>query len=229
MFGQWIGGHGSIVPRRPGRRAASGMVRVAVEWEQGPDHQRMSMAVSRARKSPSRSPLKVVAPTKRLFTVHEYHKMGEAGILTADDRVELIDGEIVVMPPIGEGHFGHVNRFTDAFYAFRGRAVIHIQNPVRLGLKSEPEPDVVLLRFREDFYAGKFPEPEDVLLLVEVADSSLTYDHQTKVPLYAKAGIQEYWIVDLGHGEIVVHRDPSRGRYRSVQQLKQGNSIAPLA
>jgi Uma2 family endonuclease len=187
----------------------------------------MRMAVQRARKKTP--PLEVVPPTKRLFTVHEYHKMGEAGILTEDDRVELIEGEIVVMPPIGEGHFGNVNRFTDKFYVFRGRAVIHIQNPVRLGLKNEPEPDIVLLRFREDFYAGKFPEPDDVLLLVEIADSSLAYDRNTKVPLYAKAGIQEYWIVDLIHREIVVHRDPSRARYRSIQQVKPGDTIAPMA
>src|SRR3954453_15522522 len=85
-------------------------------------------------------PVNDVMPTKRLFTVHEYHKMGEAGILTEDDRVELIEGEILVMPPIGEGHFGHVNRFTEVFVvAFRGRAIIHVQNPVRLGLKNEPE------------------------------------------------------------------------------------------
>lgn len=185
------------------------------------------MALPRARKAPPS--LEPVPPLKRLFTVHEYHKMGEAGILTEDDRVELIEGEIVVMPPIGEGHFGKVNRFTDSFYAFRGRAVIHVQNPVRLGLKSEPEPDVVLLKYRDDFYEGKFPEPDDVLLLVEVADSSLTFDRKTKARLYAKAGIQEYWIVDLIHGEIIVHRDPSRSRYRRVQQLKTGDSIAPLA
>jgi Uma2 family endonuclease len=188
----------------------------------------MSMAVSRQRKKSP--PLEVVPPTKRLFTVHEYHKMGEAGILTEDDRVELIEGEIVVMPPIGEGHFGNVNRFTHLFVRnFSGQAVVHIQNPVRLGLKSEPEPDVVLLRFREDFYSGKFPEPDDVLLLVEVAESSLGYDRNTKVPLYAKAGIQECWIVDLIHRVIVVHRDPSRSRYRTVQQVKPGDSIAPLA
>jgi Uma2 family endonuclease len=188
----------------------------------------MGMAVSRQRKKSP--PLEVVPPTKRLFTVHEYHKMGEAGILTEDDRVELIEGEIVVMPPIGEGHFGNVNRFTSLFVRkFSDQAVVHIQNPVRLGLRNEPEPDVVLLRFREDFYAGKFPEPEDVLLLVEVADSSLAYDRKTKVPLYARAGIQEYWIVDLIHREIVVHRDPSRSRYRSVQQIKPGDTIAPVA
>jgi len=184
------------------------------------------MAVSRARKSP---PLEAVPPLKRLFTVHEYHKMGEVGILTEDDRVELIEGEIVVMPPIGEGHFGRVNRFNDVFFAFRGRAVIHVQNPVRLGLKNAPEPDIVLLKYREDFYSGKFPEPDDVLLLVEVADSSLGYDRNTKVPLYAKAGIQEYWIVDLIHGEILVHREPSKTRYRGIQNLKPGDTIAPLA
>jgi len=95
--------------------------------------------------------------------------MGEIGLLTEDDRVELIEGEILVMPPIGEGHFGHVNRsnrvFTDAFHS---RAV-SIQNPVRLGLRTEPEPDVMLLRFRDDDYMGKFPDPADVLLLIEVA------------------------------------------------------------
>jgi Uma2 family endonuclease len=156
--------------------------------------------------------------------------MGEAGILTEDDRVELIEGEILVMPPIGEGHFGEVNRFTHLFVQlFGGQAVVHIQNPVRLGLRSEPEPDVVLLRFRDDFYSGKFPEPDDVLLLVEVADSSLTYDRKTKARLYAKAGIQEYWIVDLIHGEIVVHHDPSRTRYREVRSVTSGDSIAPLA
>lgn len=184
------------------------------------------MAAARA---PRNAPLEDTPPTKRLFTVHEYHKMGEAGILTEDDRVELIEGEIVVMPPIGEGHFGNVNRFNDAFYVFRGRAVIHIQNPVRLGLKSEPEPDVVLLKYRDDFYSGKFPEPEDVLLLVEIADSSLGYDRRTKEPLYAKAGIQEYWIVDLIHGELIVHREPSKSRYSSIQSFKPGDTIAPLA
>ena len=171
-----------------------------------------------------------VMPTKRLFTVHEYHKMGEAGILTEDDRVELIEGEILVMPPIGEGHFGHVNRFNRVFQSrFAGRAVVHSQNPVRLGLKNEPEPDVTLLRYREDDYLGKFPEPEDVLLMVEVAESSLGYDRRTKEPLYARAGVPEYWIVNLIHREIIVHRDPNDARYRSIQTLKAGDAIAPLA
>ena len=170
-----------------------------------------------------------VAPTRRLFTVHEYHKMGEMGLLTQDERIELIEGEILVMPPIGEGHFGNVNRFTDQFYVFRGRAVIHVQNPVRLGLRNEPEPDVTLLRYREDFYSGKFPEPEDVLLLVEVADSSLGYDRNTKLRLYAEAGIVEYWIVDLVHSELIVYRDPSDGEYRSMQRLSRDQTVAPVA
>jgi len=156
--------------------------------------------------------------------------MAEMGILTEDDRVELIEGEILVMPPIGEGHFGHVNRFNRVFVlAFSDQAVVHIQNPVRLALRTEPEPDVVLLRYREDDYQGKFPTPDDVLLLVEIADHSLAYDQGTKRTLYARAGIQEYWIVDLVHAELFVHRDPSRARYRSVQCFKHGDTIEPLA
>lgn len=185
------------------------------------------MAVVRTRTA---QPAGELPPSPRLFTVNEYHKMGEIGLLTEDDRVELIEGAILVMPPIGEGHFGQVNRFTRVFTGtFRSGAVVSIQNPVRLGLRTEPEPDVVVLRFRDDDYSGKFPEPADVLLLVEVAESSLAYDRDTKGPLYAKARIQEYWIVDLVHGEIIVHRDPGRGRYRSVQVLRHGDVITPLA
>ena len=185
------------------------------------------MAIARARKGPS---VADASPAPRLFTVHEYHKMAEIGILTEDDRVELIEGEILVMPPIGEDHFGHVNLLTRVFVlAFSNEAVVHIQNPVRLAPRTEPEPDVVLLRYREDDYRGKFPVPDDVLLLVEVADHSLGYDQSTKRMLYARAGIQEYWIVDLVHAELVVHRDPSRAKYRSVQRFKHGDTIAPLA
>src|SRR5688572_29203895 len=118
------------------------------------------------------------------FTVDEYHKMAEVGLLTEDDRVELIDGEIIEMPPIGELHFGHVNRFNRVFSrAFADRAVVHVRNPVRLGLHREPQPDIVLLRLRDDDYDSRVPTPADVLLLVEVADSSLDYDRNTKVPL----------------------------------------------
>jgi Uma2 family endonuclease len=169
-------------------------------------------------------------PAPHLFTVHDYHKMAEIGVLTEDSRVELIEGEILDMAPIGEGHFGHVNRFNRVFSrAFSDRSVVSIQNPVRLGLRSEPQPDVVLLRPRSDDYMTKFPLPEDVLLLVEVAESPLSYDRETKARLYARAGIQEYWIVNLIDSEIIVLRDPARARYRSIQVYRRGDAVSPLA
>jgi Uma2 family endonuclease len=167
---------------------------------------------------------------RHLFTVDEYHKMAEVGLLTEDDRVELIDGEIIEMAPIGELHFGHVNRFTHVFNrAFRDRAVLHIQNPVRLGLRREPQPDVTLLRLRDDFYAARMPTPEDVLLLVEIADSSLDYDRNTKVPLYAEAGILEYWLVNLIDDQIIVYRDPGPSGYGVVEVFRRDDAIRPLA
>jgi len=186
------------------------------------------MAIARSRKAPP--PLEPVSPSKRLFTVHEYHKMGEAGILTEDDRVELIEGELIVMPPIGPEHAGSVDRLGDLLRALLGPTVIvRGQNPLRLGLRSEPEPDLAVVPHRADYYRSAHPEPSDTLLVIEIAESSLTYDRKTKARLYAKAAIQEYWIVDLIHGEIVVHRDPSRTRYRDVRSVISGDNIAPLA
>ena len=164
------------------------------------------------------------------FTVDEYHKMAENGVLTEDDRVELIDGEIIDMPPIGELHFGHVNRFNRVFsQEFVGRAVVHVQNPVRLGRHREPQPDVVLLKLRDDDYDARMPTPEDVLLLVEVADSSLDYDRNTKIPLYSEAGILEYWIVNLVDEHILVYRDPGPTGYGVVQVLRRGDTIRPVS
>lgn len=168
--------------------------------------------------------------SRHRFTVDEYHKMAENGVLTEDDRVELIDGEIIDMAPIGELHFGHVNRFTHVFVqAFGGRAVLHIQNPVRLGPRREPQPDVTLLKPRDDYYAARMPTPDDVLLLVEIADSSLDYDRNTKVPLYAEAGIVEYWLVNLVDDVILVYRDPSPTGYGVVQVLRRGDTIRPVS
>jgi Uma2 family endonuclease len=120
------------------------------------------------------------------FTVDDYYKMVDNGVLTEDSRVELIDGEIVDMPPIGNEHAGNVNRFNDLFtQLFRGVATVTIQNPVRLGPRSEPQPDLAVVRRRDDYYASAHPTPADVLLLVEVAESSLAYDRETKGPLLA--------------------------------------------
>ncbi|MBI2203048.1 MAG: Uma2 family endonuclease [Candidatus Rokubacteria bacterium] len=168
---------------------------------------------------------------RRRFTLDEYHRMGEAGILHEDDRVELIEGEIVEMAPIGSRHAATVARVT-AFFTRRlgDRATIWSQNPVVLPAQvSEPQPDIMLLAPRADFYASALPEPHDVLLLIEVADSSLTYDRRTKLPLYARAGVSEAWLIDVDAGRVEIHRSPSGGRYRDVRSPARDESFAPLA
>jgi Uma2 family endonuclease len=167
--------------------------------------------------------------SRHRFTVDEYHRMAENGVLTEDDRVELIDGEIIDMAPIGIGHIGHVNRFARVFGRLLGDlATVSPQNPVRLGPRLEPQPDVAVLRFRSDDYAGLMPTPEDVLLLVEVAESSLAYDRDVKGPMYARAGIPELWIVNLIGHEILVYRDPSPEGYRTLQAARPGDILRPL-
>lgn len=170
-------------------------------------------------------------PLRRLFTRDEYYAMAEAGILKPEDRVELIEGEIYRMSAIGNPHAGCVNRLVRRFSALTtaDRAVLSPQNPVNLTDISEPQPDVTLLRFREDFYGDGHPTPEDVLLLVEVADSSIGFDRHTKIPLYARCGIAETWLVDLVKKILEVHRDPAPTGYRKVQRLRRGDRIAPLA
>jgi Uma2 family endonuclease len=126
---------------------------------------------------------------RRLFTVEEYHRMAEAGILSEDDRVELIEGELVTMSPIGSRHAACVARLTALLFPVGGRGILWVQNPIRLGARSEPQPDVALLRYRPDFYASAHPGPEDVLLVVEVAETSADADRSLKIPLYARYGI----------------------------------------
>ncbi len=167
---------------------------------------------------------------RKRFTIEDYHRMGQAGILSEDDRVELIDGEIVVMTPIGSPHAGKVNRLNRIFGARLGdRAVVTVQNPVVLPPDSEPQPDLVILRPREDFYERSHPRPEDVLLLIEVSDTSLEYDRTVKLPLYARAGIPEVWIVDLSGACVEMYRDPGAESYRRVQRFTRGQSLAPRA
>ena len=156
--------------------------------------------------------------TRHRLNVDDYHRMAEAGILGEDDRVELIGGELIDMAPIGQGHAGIVNALNHAlFMAFGGRAIVSVQNPLRLDPLNEPQPDVVILRPREDFYQrGPLPGPADVLLVVEVADSSLRYDRAVKLPLYARAGIGEVWIVDLHRLVVDVHREPGPDGYAAM-------------
>jgi len=168
--------------------------------------------------------------TKKLFTVDEYHRMAEAGILAEHDRVELIDGEIIQMSPIGHRHMVCVNRATTLFIeAFGRKAVVSPQNPVQLSDWTEPQPDLVVFKPRSDFYAARKPTPEDVLFTVEVADTSLRYDRNVKLPRFAVAGIPEVWIEDLKNDCLLVYRDPQRNNYKTSFTLQRGDAVSPIA
>jgi Uma2 family endonuclease len=161
------------------------------------------------------------------FNVDEYYRMGAAGIFSEDDRVELIEGEVIRMSPIGSRHAACVDRIVNALLSrFAGHgAIVRVQNPIRLDEYSEPQPDVTLLHPRDDFYANSHPTPADVLLLVEVADSSIEYDRVIKVPLYARAGIREVWLVDLTKDTIELYAQPLNGAYQISQQAARGESL----
>lgn len=164
------------------------------------------------------------------FTVDDYHRMAEAGILGEDDRVELIEGEILQMSPIGGKHIGCVIRLTQVFRRIpETTAIISVQNPIRVGDNGEPQPDLVLLRPKGDYYASGAPTPPDILLVVEVADSSVEYDRQIKAPLYARSGIPEYWLVDVGREHVIVFREPIEDTYRTTQVFRRGEKLSPLA
>lgn len=167
---------------------------------------------------------------RRRFTVDEYYRMAEADILHEDDRVELIEGEIVEMAPIGSRHASCVKRLNSLLsQRLRDQVLISVQDPIRLGEHSEPQPDITLLLPRSDFYSGAHPGAADVLLAVEVADTSVEYDREAKAPLYARSGIRETWLVDLDAGVVEVYRDPSPQGYRQTQRLKPGDHLAPEA
>lgn len=167
--------------------------------------------------------------TRRRFTVDEYHRLAEAGILHEDDRIELIEGELFVMAPIGGRHIWSVNRLNELLVtALAGRAIVSVQNPILLSNGSEPQPDLAVLR-RPARGAPSLPIPADVFLLVEVADSSLGYDLEVKLPLYAAAEVDELWIVDLQGDQLHRYRDPSASGYRDTALLVRDAVISPLA
>jgi Uma2 family endonuclease len=166
-------------------------------------------------------------PVRRPFTVSEFHSMAEAGILSEDDRVELIEGEIYRMAPIGSRHAACVNRLN---HLLQGTgAILSPQNPLVLNDRSEPQPDLALLRWRDDFYATSHPSPGDVLLLIEVADTSVGFDRGVKTPLYAQRGIPELWLVDLTKGFLEVHQHPSLKGYQQVRRYGKGDRLSPQA
>jgi Uma2 family endonuclease len=167
---------------------------------------------------------------RRRFTIDEYHRMGEAGVLSEDDRVELLDGEIVEMSPIGVPHASCVDRLTALFTRrLRGRAIVRVQNPIILDRRSEPRPDLTLLAPRADFYGAAHPRPRDVLLAVEVMDASGGYDRALKLPLYARAELREVWLIDVRHEVVEVHTRPALRGYRDERRLGRGRVLAPVA
>jgi Uma2 family endonuclease len=168
---------------------------------------------------------------RHLFSVDEYDRMIETGILTRDDHVELLEGEIVEMPPIGSHHAGTLNRITSLLFRVLGsdRAVVSVQSPIKLSGRSEPQPDVAVLHPRDDFYSDSHPVPADIQMLIEVADSSLQSDRQIKIPLYADAGVAEVWLVDLTNSAVTVYSSPAAGHYQDERTLRRGDRISPLA
>jgi Uma2 family endonuclease len=166
--------------------------------------------------------------TRHRLTVADFHRIAEAGIFQEDDRVELIDGEIIDMAPIGSGHAGTVMALNRLLARALGdRAIVLVQSPVVLPEHSEPEPDLALLRPRQDFYRSGHPLPGDILLIIEVADTRLAYDRDVKIPLYARHGIPEVWLVDLEDRRLHVYTSPSASGYLECRILAAPGMLAP--
>lgn len=160
------------------------------------------------------------------FTVDEYHKMGDAGIFTEDDRVELIDGEILKMSPINRPHAVCVDVLNMLLVpSVVGRAIVRVQGPIFVDEGSEPQPDLALLRPRDYLSLPQHAGPEDVLLVVEVAQSSVKSDRNRKMPLYARVGIPEVWLINLPKKVVEVYSDPKEGKYQSVEAVGPGQTL----
>jgi Uma2 family endonuclease len=171
-----------------------------------------------------------VEPPRRLFTVEEYQRMAEVGIFHPDERVELIEGEIVQMSPIGPRHAGCVINVNRLFVTRLGeRAIVSPQNPVVIRPRSQPQPDLLLLRPRSVSYSHEHPTPEDVLLAVEVADTTARFDRLVKARLYARAGIAEFWLLLTMDGSVEIYREPGSDGYASMARRGPGQTVSPLA
>lgn len=162
------------------------------------------------------------------WTVTEYHRMGEVGLLNEDSRIELIQGELIEMAPIGSPHGGEVKYLNNKLAVLlHGKAIVSVQDPISLGGYAEPQPDIALLRWRDDFYRRSNPHAEDILLIIEVSDSTVRYDREVKIPLYASHGIPEVWLLDIQQQQLEIYRDPADGQYRQRYNLRTG-SVAPI-
>jgi Uma2 family endonuclease len=172
----------------------------------------------------------MLAQAKHRFSVAEYYRMAKTGVLKPDARVELLNGEIIAKSPIGPFHGGVTNYLMDILTgASKGRWRTTVQNPVRLGNHSEPQPDLVLVRPSPDYYRNRHPQPQDVFLLVEVSDASLTTDREDKLPAYGQAGIPEVWIVNLADLTVEIYREPHFTGYGWKTVLRAGDQARPRA
>lgn len=172
----------------------------------------------------------IPAAAPHRFTIEEYHRMAEVGVLQKDDRVELIEGEIVEMSPIGGRHALCVTALNDAFHACRIDAVVWVQCPIQLSPGTQLQPDLALLQPpRRRYVPDRIPQASEVLLVIEVADSSLLYDRDTKARLYAEAGIPEYWLVDLTRSTLWVRRNPAGGGFASLDEMSPPDTARPVA
>jgi len=172
----------------------------------------------------------ILAPTRHKLSVEDYHKLGDAGVLSEDSRVELIDGELMDMAPIGASHMRTVNRLTRLLVSAVGDlGVVSVQNPVTLPPHSEPQPDLAILKPGADSASAGVPRADDVLLLIEVADTTLVYDRSTKLQLYARHGIREVWIVNLPDRVLEMYREPKDSAYRVKLERLANESTSPAA
>ena len=173
------------------------------------------------------SDMALLEALRRPITVEEYNRMAETGILDPDERVELLDGDLIRVPPHGPPHYSIVARMANVLMKrLSARALVTVQLPLIVSERSEPEPDIAVVALREDFYASGIPRPPDVYAVVEVADSSLGIDSGKKLAIYAAAGVLEYWIVDVRRGAVIVHRKPNGSLYDSVQTAYRSASVS---
>ena len=170
-------------------------------------------------------------PVRHHFTVHDYYRMAKAGILHEDDRVELIEGEIIEMPPIGSHHSAIVDKLNWLLSQQLDltETLVRIQEPVRLSPDTEPQPDIAIVPLRDDFYRLRHPGPDELLLVIEVADSSIAYDQDIKVPLYGRTGVPEVWIVDVTAAAVDVFRQPQANGYSDHRRVEDGDArLSPV-
>lgn len=163
------------------------------------------------------------------LTVNDYHRMGEVGIIGQNTRVELVGGDVIDMAPIGSTHAGMVRRLEKMLHdSIADSAIISVQNPVVLNQHSEPQPDLAVLKMRNDFYAAAHPEASDILLIIEVSDTTLRYDLETKLPLYAQAEIPEVWLIDIANSSAELFRNPGRQGYQEIEKPVPGTYIESI-